>query len=66
MEFYFSDANLNKDRFLKEQISKSEDGCKSGNTVVYNERVGNHSSCTTPGLVENIYMGVYCIIISST
>lgn len=28
MEFYFSDSNLSKDRFLKQEISKSEDGCK--------------------------------------
>ena len=27
MEFYFSDSNLSKDRFLKQQIKSSEDGC---------------------------------------
>jgi La-related protein 7 len=28
MEFYFSDSNLSKDRFINQEISKSEDGCK--------------------------------------
>lgn len=28
MEFYFSDANLTKDRFLKKEITSSPDGCK--------------------------------------
>jgi lupus La protein len=28
MEFYFGDANLNKDRFMKEEIAKNADGCK--------------------------------------
>ena len=27
MEFYFSDSNLTKDRFLKKEISNSNDGC---------------------------------------
>jgi len=30
IEFYFSDANLQKDRFLKKQIEESADGCKCG------------------------------------
>jgi hypothetical protein len=29
IEFYFSDSNLSKDRFLKQEIQKSQDGCKS-------------------------------------
>ena len=29
MEFYFGDSNLQKDRFLKQAISKNPDGCKS-------------------------------------
>ena len=28
MEFYFSDSNLSKDRFINQEISKSEDGCE--------------------------------------
>jgi len=28
MEFYFSDSNLNRDRFMKKQIEESKDGCK--------------------------------------
>jgi hypothetical protein len=28
MEFYFSDSNLAKDRFLKQQIQNSTDGCR--------------------------------------
>ena len=28
MEFYFSDSNLSKDRFLKQEISANSDGCK--------------------------------------
>jgi len=28
MEFYFSAANLHKDRFLKQQLEQSSDGCK--------------------------------------
>ena len=28
MEFYFSDSNLSKDRFLLNEIKKSPDGCK--------------------------------------
>ncbi|OPL07317.1 hypothetical protein AM593_00180, partial [Mytilus galloprovincialis] len=28
MEFYFSDSNLNRDRFMKKQIVDAEDGCK--------------------------------------
>ena len=28
MEFYFSDANLHKDRFLKQQLQQSSDGCE--------------------------------------
>jgi len=28
MEFYFSDANLHKDRFLKQQLQQSADGCE--------------------------------------
>ena len=28
MEFYFSDSNLHKDRFLKKAIEASVDGCK--------------------------------------
>lgn len=29
MEFYFSDSNLSKDRFIKQEIIKSpDDGCK--------------------------------------
>ena len=28
MEFYFSDSNLAKDRFLKQEIQNSTDGCK--------------------------------------
>ena len=27
MEFYFSDSNLTKDRFLKNEIMSSSDGC---------------------------------------
>lgn len=27
MEFYFSDSNLTKDRFLKQEITNSQDGC---------------------------------------
>ncbi len=27
MEFYFSDANLHKDRFLKQLIDQEESGC---------------------------------------
>jgi hypothetical protein len=29
MEFYFSDSNLTKDRFLKKEITTSPDGCKN-------------------------------------
>ena len=29
MEFYFSDANLQKDRFLKKEIEATKDGCKT-------------------------------------
>jgi lupus La protein len=28
VEFYFSDSNLPKDKFLKEKIASSVDGCK--------------------------------------
>lgn len=28
MEFYFSEANLSKDRFLKQEMKSSEEGCK--------------------------------------
>lgn len=28
VDFWFGDANLHKDRFLREQIEKSRDGCK--------------------------------------
>ena len=28
MEFYFSDSNLSKDRFINQEIVKSQDGCK--------------------------------------
>ena len=28
MEFYFSEANLAKDRFLKQEMKSSEAGCK--------------------------------------
>lgn len=28
MEFWFGDANLRKDRFLKKEIDSTEDGCK--------------------------------------
>ena len=28
MEFYFSDSNLSKDRFINQETNKSEDGCK--------------------------------------
>lgn len=28
MEFYFSDSNLTKDRFLKKEVTNSADGCK--------------------------------------
>ena len=27
MEFYFSDSNLSKDRFLKQEITSNSDGC---------------------------------------
>ena len=27
LEFYFSDSNLSKDRFLKQEIQASEEGC---------------------------------------
>lgn len=27
MEFYFSDSNLSKDRFLKQEIQNADDGC---------------------------------------
>lgn len=27
MEFYFSDSNLTKDRFLRKEIENSPDGC---------------------------------------
>lgn len=29
VDFWFGDVNLHKDRFLREQIEKSRDGCKS-------------------------------------
>jgi len=29
MEFYFSDSNLSKDRYLKQEISANSDGCKN-------------------------------------
>ncbi len=28
LEFYFSDSNLRKDRFIKQEMDKAEDGCK--------------------------------------
>lgn len=28
VDFWFGDANLHKDRFLREQVEKSRDGCK--------------------------------------
>ena len=28
VDFWFGDANLHKDKFLREQIEKSRDGCK--------------------------------------
>lgn len=28
LEFYFSDSNLTKDRFLKQEIKNSTDGCR--------------------------------------
>ena len=28
MEFYFSDSNLHKDRFLKKAIEATDDGCE--------------------------------------
>ena len=31
MEFYFSDSNLSKDRFLKKEIESSSDECKINN-----------------------------------
>ena len=41
VDFWFGDANLHKDRFLREQIEKSRDGCRfillynKCNNVVY-------------------------------
>uniref|UniRef100_A0A2I2ZEP2 HTH La-type RNA-binding domain-containing protein n=1 Tax=Gorilla gorilla gorilla TaxID=9595 RepID=A0A2I2ZEP2_GORGO len=29
VDFWFGDANLHKDRFLREQIEKSRDGCRN-------------------------------------
>lgn len=29
VDFWFGDVNLHKDRFLREQIEKSRDGCES-------------------------------------
>lgn len=37
MEFYFSDSNLAKDRFMKNLIQSSENGCKY-NAVSGNEK----------------------------
>lgn len=37
MEFYFSDSNLAKDRFMKNLIQSSENGCKY-NAVYGNEK----------------------------
>ena len=34
MEFYFSDSNLHKDRFLKKAIDETKDGCKLFSTKV--------------------------------
>ena len=34
VEFYFSDANLRKDRFLSQEISRSEDRCKCSRTLI--------------------------------
>lgn len=28
LEFYFGDSNLSRDRFLRQQIDGSEEGCK--------------------------------------
>jgi hypothetical protein len=28
LEFYFGDSNLSKDRFLRQKIEESKDGCK--------------------------------------
>ena len=28
LEFYFGDSNLRKDRFIKQEMEKADDGCK--------------------------------------
>ena len=33
MEFYFSDSNLTKDRFLKKEITSSSEGCIYTNKI---------------------------------
>jgi La-related protein 7 len=35
VDFWFGDANLHKDRFLREQIEKSRDGCKFTSIYVH-------------------------------
>lgn len=34
VDFWFGDVNLHKDRFLREQIEKSRDGCKFISTAL--------------------------------
>jgi len=35
LEFYFGDANLSRDRFLRQQIDSSEQGCKERESFNY-------------------------------
>ena len=39
MEFYFSDSNLAKDRFMKNMINSSENGCEYIHVYMADSRI---------------------------
>lgn len=50
VEFWFGDANLHKDRFLKQLVNESRDGCKlSLPRINYNIYIHNYTHTQTWG-----------------